>query len=302
MNFVLERNSAGVDLVLTGKWSKAAEVCIADGRADGLILNYARGFGERNLDFVQGLPLRRLDVLARTLTDVTPVYSLGASLRALHIQSDPLAEIELDRLPELRELSADWGQIRRSLRFVSHLERLFIQSYSELDLAPLADLSSLASVVLKDYPQLRSLDGVEGLRRLEVLAVHLGRDLEDISALGRSPWPVLTALQLPSCRGVADISPVASCVALRFFELSEGSEIPTVAPLAGLKRLERLYLYGSTKVADGDLGPIAALPRLSDFRMRNRRGYAPSVQMIQDEIVRRGPIESGRDTTPTTGT
>ena len=75
---------------------------------------------------------------------------------------------------------------------------------------------------------------------------------------------------------------------MRFFDLSEGGEVPTLAPLGGLVTLERLYLYDSTKVADGDLSPIAGLPRLKDFRMQNRRGYSPSVKEIQEAIARRG--------------
>ncbi len=75
---------------------------------------------------------------------------------------------------------------------------------------------------------------------------------------------------------------------MRFFDLSEGGEIPTLAPLGGLVNLERLYLYDSTRVTDGDLSPIARLPRLKDFRMQNRRGYVPSVNQVQEVIAHRG--------------
>ena len=57
-----------------------------------------------------------------------------------------------------------------------------------------------------------------------------------------------------------------------------------MAPLSSLKGLETLYLYGSTKVADGDLRPIAGLPRLNDFRMMNRNNYKPSVRDIAAAI------------------
>jgi hypothetical protein len=120
------------------------------------------------------------------------------------------------------------------------------------------------------------------------LGVHLAAGLRDISALQAAPSSALETLQLSSCRRVTDITPVAACSALRFFELSEGAELPTVAPLSGLRELERLYLYGSTKVGDGDLKPIAQLPRLRDFRMQSRRSYRPSVREIQDAIARRG--------------
>lgn len=87
---------------------------------------------------------------------------------------------------------------------------------------------------------------------------------------------------------VSDITCRQLCASLQFFDLSEGPEIPSVAPLSSLVNVERLYLYDSTRVTDGDLSPIAGLPKLKDFRMQNRRGYSPSVKEIQEMIARRG--------------
>ncbi|WP_115790161.1 hypothetical protein [Arthrobacter silvisoli] len=287
MTFTLEQTPEGVDLVVTGDWSRKAEAYLIKGRATGLVLNYARGFREKDLSFVKELPVRRLDLLARTITDLSPIYSVADHLESLHVQSDPRATIELEQLPRLRALSASWEQVQGSIRFAPQLERLFLLSYSEPDFTPLAMLSSLASLVFKDYPRVRSLDGVEEMPWLAELGVYVAKNLEDISALQRSPSPVLDTLQLSSCRKIAEIGAVASCPSLRFFEFSDCGEIPTAAPLAGLDRLELLYLYGTTKIADGDLGPIARLPRLVDFRIQNRRGYSPPVKEIQDAIARR---------------
>jgi hypothetical protein len=288
VTFALEQTPDGVDLVVTGGWSSDAEACLFDGRADGLVLNYARGYREQSLSFLKGLPVRRLHVLARTVTDLSPMYGLADRLVSLRVQSDPRATIELERLPQLRTLSATWQQVRDSIMFAQRLERLFLLSYTERDLTPLTSVSSLVSVVMKDYPAVESLDGVEDLPLLIELGVHLAKKLEDITALTRSASAVLETLQLPACRNVTDIRPVASIAALRFFELSDAGDVPTVAPLAGLSLLERLYLYGSTKVVNGDLGPIAGLPRLRDFRMQSRREYSPPVKDIQDAIERRG--------------
>ena len=284
MNFVLEQTPVGVDLVLTGDWSPQARDALLEGRADGLVLNYAKGFHERDLQFAAGLPIRRLHVLARTLDDLSPVHSLAETLESLRVQTDPQAVIELERLPLLRALSASWSQIHGSIRFASHLQRLFILSYTERDLAPLAVAPGLASVVMKDYPRLQSLDGVEELPRLAELGVHLAKGLEDISALQRSGSPVLETLQLASCRKIADIAPVGACSGLKFLDVSEAGDIPTVGCLAQLASLERLYLYGSTRVLDGNLRPIAGLQLLRDFRMQGRRSYPPSVKEIQAAI------------------
>ncbi|WP_175558434.1 hypothetical protein [Arthrobacter sp. ok362] len=288
MTFTLEDTREGVDLVVTGDWSRDARECLMDGRADGLVLNYAKGFHERDLQFVRGLPIRRLHLLARTMKDLAPVYSLADRLVSLSVDSDPSAVIELERLPLLKSVSADWQQVQGSIRFASHLERVVLGYYSEPDFRSLMSMSSLSSIVLTDYPRLQSLDGIEDLPWLAELGVNLSKNLEDITALERSASPVLETLALSSCRKVVDLVPVASCPSLRIFEFSECGDVPTLAPLAGLSRLEQLVLYGSTRVVDGDLRPIAQLPRLEELRMKSRRSYSPSVKEIQEVIAHRG--------------
>lgn len=287
MTFALEQTPDGVDLVVTGDWSPVAAAYLRDGFADGLVLNYARGYRENDLAFLKGLPVRRLHVLARNVTNLSPVYSLADQLVSLRVQSDPRATIELDRLPLLQTLSAGWQQVQGTLRFAPRLERLLLLSYTEPDFAPLTSLSSLVSVVLKDHPRVQSLDGIEDLPWLAELGVHLAKNLEDIAALKRASSPVLQTLQLSSCRKITDIAAVASSTSLRFLELSDAGDLTTIAPLAALDDLERLYLYGSTKIMDSNLDPIARLSRLRDFRIQSRREYTPSVKQIQDEIARR---------------
>lgn len=287
MSFVLEPHDHGVDLVVMGDWSPAAREALMSGYADGLVLNYAKGFREQPIDFVEGLPIRKLDLLARSVSDLSPVYSLATTLEELRVQSDPRAEIELENLPRLKTLAASWRQVRASILFAPQIEDLVLPSYSEPNLEPLSALASLRSLVMKERPKLRSLDGVEAFPWLLRLGVFLAPGLADIGALELLRSPVLQVLQLQSCKKVPDIAPVESCAMLQFFDLSEGGDIPSVGPLTELVNLERLYLYESTKVVDGDLGPIARLPKLKDFRMQNRRGYAPSVKEIQDMIARR---------------
>lgn len=172
--FRFEETPAGVDLVVTGPWSAQARDAILLGEADGLDLNYARGFQEPNLEFIEGLPIRRLNLLARTIGDLTPVYSLSDTLRCLWVESDPHAMLRLDLLPRLEDLGAAWSQIQGSIGQADRLERLYTHSYSEHDLTPLIVVPRIARVVMKQYPQVRSLDGVEKLPRLDHLGIHLG--------------------------------------------------------------------------------------------------------------------------------
>jgi hypothetical protein len=63
---------------------------------------------------------------------------------------------------------------------------------------------------------------------------------------------------------------------------NDSGELQTLAPLAGLKNLEYFHAWGSTRVIDGDLSQLAALPNLVEVRMRNRRTYRPPVAEIID--------------------
>jgi len=287
MTFSLSPTPDGVDLVVTGDWTPQARERITAGEADGLVLNYAKGFHEPDIDFIAGLPIRRLHILDRTLKDLTPVHTLGASLVTLHVQSDPRATIELERLPRLTHLSASWPQVHGSIRYAQELERLFLLSYTEPDLTPLSHLPGLTSIVMKDYPAVHSLDGAQDLPWLAELGIHLAKHLDDISALDHPSSLLLNTLQLTHCKKIADITAVAACPSLTYLNLSENGNLTSAAPLAGLRRLEKLYLYGSTNILDGDLTPIAGLPRLNDFRMQNRRHYQPSARDIEAAIAAR---------------
>jgi hypothetical protein len=77
-NFRLEDTPKGRTLVVTGPWSDDAEGVLVRGEADGLVLNYARGFREGNLEFLdRWTAVRRLNVLDREITDVGPIGRLG---------------------------------------------------------------------------------------------------------------------------------------------------------------------------------------------------------------------------------
>lgn len=287
MTYKLEATDQGMDLVVTGDWTPEATNAIEQGRADGVVLNYARGYRSRDLNFLRDLPLRRLHLIDRAATDLTPVTYLAQTLTSLRVQSDPGAVIPLEALSALRILSAEWGQVRASITYARLLERLFLTGYDEPDLGPLSSLQGLVSLVLKDRPRVKSLDGMEYLPWLAELSVHTASGLADINAVARTSSPALQTLQLSSCRKVTDLQPLRSCYGLSFLEFSDCGDVASLSPLGHLDHLERLYLYGSTRVLDNDLSPVLRLPRLHDFRMQSRRDYRPSVQDIQKSISSR---------------
>jgi hypothetical protein len=263
--------------VVTGPWSEEAADVLGRGEADGLVLNYARGFSERGLGFLDGgLGVRRLDLLDRQMTDLTPIERLGDSLEDLSIQAAPEAELDLGALPHLRSVAGEWALIGRTLGAVEGLQRVITWGFDEADLHAFRDHIELQRLTIKEAPNLESLSGVAGLPELAALGIFLARrlgDVGDVAGLAAS----LCRLELQECPAISAIDDVAPLVNLSFLGISECGDIESLAPIAALVQLQTFYAWGSTRVVDRDLSPLAQLPRLKEVRMRDRRDYRPRV-------------------------
>ena len=282
--YVVSDRGDAVEMLITGRWSRQAHEAFVSNGATRLVLNYALGFDEPTLDFMRDLPIRELVVLDRRLTSLDPIYALAPTLQSLRLTTDPGLIVDLSKLPDLIELAADWGQIDQSIAAGERLRKAFLRHYGHADLSPIARLSQLVEINLKDRPRLRGLDGLTELSQLRRLGVFLARELEDLGPLQGAT--MLEELELEGCRRLSRLDPLGECVGLRTLNLSECGDLESARPLRSLADLEYLYLYGSTKIVDGDLTPIASLPRLRELRMQARPHYRPAVKDIQEGLPR----------------
>ena len=274
----IEDSALGTTLVATGAWNDDAAAVLRAGRVDGLDLNYAKGFTDTDLAFIEDWPIKRLSLLARTVKDITPLYRLADTMERLSVESGP-AELELGRFPQLVDLAGNWDQITRTLSDVPQLESLYIGGYRADDLTPLRYNPGLTKVRMKDRPALKSLAGLEHLSRLKHLGIYLATGLADFTALG--DVKSLTELHLESCRQLSDLTPIASNRQLALLNVAECGDISSLEPIAELEQLEVIWMYGSTRVLDDDLAPLATLPRLTELRIKSRKSYTPTVGQIQ---------------------
>jgi hypothetical protein len=276
VSYIFDDTAEGRSLVVTGSWSRQAAESLKRGEADGLVLNYARGFSDHNLDFLDASwGLRRLKVLDRAIEDLTPIGRLAASLEGLSVQAAPPAELDLGLVPRLRVLGAEWGLICRTLGELHELRELVTWRFEDQDLHAFRDHVGLRRLRVKDAPRLESLDGIGGLPGLEVLIIvgaRRLRDISDVAGLAAS----LAEFELEGCP-LRTIDDVAALVHLRFLGVSDCREIESLAPIRELEKLEILYAWGSTRIVDCDLSPLAGLPLLKEVRMRDRREYRPRV-------------------------
>ncbi len=214
-SFVLEHEAAGTTLVVTGDWTDEAASVLTNGDADALVLNYARGFREQSLGFLDAWPIRRLQVLARTIDDVEPVYRLAETLEDLSLTISPRASVDCARLPRLRSVWVEnWEQIRESLRLAYALQSLGVYGFRERDLLALTENSELRRVRLKQAPRPECLLGLETLPHLEVVQIAGAQKLNDLTSL-RSDPPRLRELWFESCGALVALDEIARQTGLR---------------------------------------------------------------------------------------
>jgi hypothetical protein len=277
-SYRIERDESGDTLVVTDSWTPQISQLMADGRADGLDLNYAKGFKDTDLEILRDWPVKRLAVLARTIKDLSPVLRLAGTLEVLSVQTAPKALIDLGQFPVLTVMAAEWSQIRSTISEAPRLRDLMVRAYDEADLEPLRWNTALTRLRFKDRPRLRHLSGVEVLRSLEHLGVYLA-PLQDLDALGNEDF-ALRELHVESCP-IRDLSPLARQHKLTLLNASDCGDLASLSPLRELSDLSILWLFGTTRVVDDDLSPLCELPHLRELRMRSRRSYRPSVEAIQ---------------------
>ena len=99
---MIEDRPEGRILVVTGPWTAEAEEAVRRQDVDGVWLNYARGYCEPDLSFVDEWPIKRLLVLDRSVTDLEPLSRLGATLEELSFQVAPGTRVDRSTRHERR--------------------------------------------------------------------------------------------------------------------------------------------------------------------------------------------------------
>lgn len=292
-NYRVEETPYGRDLVVTGAWGSESARAIYEGTADGLTLNYALGYKEPNLEFISDLPIRRLKILARTIEDAKPLYSLTSTLTSLSLTAGSGLTLEAGRLPLLTSLSTEWHHVANSLKEATNLQSLYLGGYAGRDLVPLESLNRLNSLRMKDRPKVESLHGLENLTRLETLNIESARNLSDFSALALETARIrLKHIDFDSDKRIHSLESFESLTGLESLGLGNCGEIDSLWPIAGLSAIKRLFLHESTRIMDNDLRPLELMPRLELLGLMSRKEYVPSVIEIEAAIGRRQSTSS----------
>lgn len=269
--FILEHGIYGPRVALTGPWTPAIGEYIGREDIRELYLNHARGWKGGNLDFLKTLPeLIAFSIIDLTINDITPIHRLTA-LRALEISTYCRTAINFAEFSRLERAVFYWREGSDSLFESSTLRSLFLHRYSGWESRPFGQLTGLKELSIANA-NLREIESLAGLSDLRFLGLY---NLKKLASLhGIQQLQCLEALEVNGCKEFRTIEELSSLGRLQRLQLNDDGEIASFGPLRNLTGLEEVLFYESTNIVDGDLSPLAAMPRLQRVSFQNRRHYS----------------------------
>jgi Leucine-rich repeat (LRR) protein len=269
--FIVEHGIYGPRITVTGPWTPAiAEYMRREGVRE-LYLNHARGWSGTTLDFLETVPeLVAFSILDFTIKDITPIHRLAA-LRALEVSTYCNTKIDFHRFAKLERCVLYWRSGSESLFECVALRWLFLHRYGGSSSEPFARLAMLDELSIANS-ELREVEHLAALKGLKFLGLY---NLKKLTSLrGIEALEQLEALEVNGCKSIGRIDELAALAHLRRLQLNDDGPIKSLKPLRSATALEEILFYESTNIVDGDLTPLAALPRLQHISFQNRRHYS----------------------------
>jgi Leucine-rich repeat (LRR) protein len=288
-------------LHVRGGWSVEVDSMIFDQGIDHLRIEW---WDSEDLN-----PLRKHAALLKKLWIECEVSDVTAVNECVNLVDLGLmrsrSKIDFKRLKHLLTLSLSGQAICSEVAACSNLRTLTVTGASNTNLKALAEasglrqlcvresklttvegierLSKLQSLTLSQLP-LQSLDGLDKLDALCDLSLCYLRKLVTLDPISRIH--ALKKLDITSCGKIENMSAIGGLKTLREL-IMENMEIADIGFLAPLKLLERLFLTEGTRVNNGDLSVLLALPKLKDVIFSNRRHYSHKLEGIRQVIEER---------------
>lgn len=281
--FIIEQEHlAGRCYVLTGPWTaRSAEVFHREG-AQFLRLNRTLGARVEDLEFLKELRgLRGVEIYDPTITmkALAPLLELGA-LELLGLQCK-FKDIDFAaRFPRLRLASFHWQRGCETVFRSRELQFLFVEGYPGSNLMDLAGLTSLKRLHVNSKSVV-SAEGAAELASLAHLTFAYCSSLLDVSAVSRCRS--LRVLELYNCKKVAQLPAFSTC-GLQRLTIENGAVLESLKPLSACEQLEEVFLPG-TKISDGDISPLLALPRLRRVAFPRNKSYSHSMDEVNATLA-----------------
>ena len=151
----------------------------------------------------------------------------------------------------LRILGKYVGNKPEELKLLNHLEYLYLSRYKDFDFSYLSNFKKLKSLAL-DFLRLTNLDGLNGLKQLESLAIIECQKLSCIK--GIKDLSSLKVLSISICNNLIDLTPLNNLSALEYLSL-ECKSLSSLKELS-IKNLKILNFAYETRIKDKDITPL----------------------------------------------
>jgi BspA type Leucine rich repeat region (6 copies) len=271
----IEAGEFGKRLIVREAWNDELEQFAAEQQIGEIDLaTIQHGWLGNDVAFLRSSPwLKVLEIDHQTIHDISAISSLKG-LIVLKLDT-PRCKIvpDLSVLQKLRMfVLAYWIPGAEAAFNCLNLERLFLYKYPFSDLAPLSRLQKLDSLVIMNTFRLKSLNGIARLQNLQHLGIYLCPKLTDITQVAELKH--VKDLAFETCKKARPFDVVGAVKGLRSLAFNNCGPIESIAALRNTPKLEELFFYESTNVLNGDLWPMAALPKLRCHAFRDRKHYS----------------------------
>ena len=216
-------------------------------------------YEESQIDFLSECPsIQSFSLQGPNVKNLSGVYHLK-TLKTLAIDDAvPSLTIDFSQLTTLEEIYGTLPPKAVSIGSLVNLKKMQIWGYKPKgkNLKEFTDFHNLADLELIQS-NITSLEGIQGLTKLNRLALFRMRALTDIEAI-RHLSENLTKLQIEFAKNIQDFNPIGKVRSLESLSLNDCGTIPSIRFTEHLSRLKSLVFADST-VLDGDVSPCIGL-------------------------------------------
>lgn len=257
--------------VAQSEWTDKAFETIRREDVKAIRLSQYAGWNESNISFLGKLAhIEHVELWSTNVRDISPLYSLG-KLKSLSIDGVK-CPIDFGKMQSLDDIHiGHWKEnLHDSVFSMRGLKNLALNHYSG-SLSRMARLASLENLAIS-YSKIETLEGIgesSQLIRLSLARVHQLASLDGIEPLKK-----LKLLWIEGARRLSSIDSVRSLKSLLTLNISDCPALESLRPIEDLKSVEAVWFFGTTRIKDGDLCPLAVLPRLRYSKFVDRKSYS----------------------------
>ena len=217
-------------------------------------------------------------IIDSNVQDISFLYSFP-SVKVLNIQNNDKTKIDFAEFEYLEDIFITWRRGVQHLMAKQSLKSLKIEKYKEKSL----DFSGNENLeTLWIYPS-----PLERLVNCQCLSKLKNLKLARLSCMVDTSWlQYLTHLEFAyfvSCKKMSStlLDSLLAATNLKRLYLERMGDIPSINSIQSFANIEDLAIIDTTRIVDGDLTPLLALPKSCRILVRSYNHYRPSFAEIE---------------------